>query len=158
MGLSTGVGREPTSPFTRVLVPVDGSDASVNAARVAIGIAAVHHLPVVVLYVVADRAVEEMRAMSGNSTESVRRQLETKGYGYLEHIARMALDYGVECERVVRQGVPHLQIDEVVRAHRIDLVVMGETRRESSRRALLGGVTEHVIEYVPCSVLVVKAE
>ena len=96
--------------------------------------------------------------MAGHSTESVRRQLESKGYGYLEHIARMAIDYGVECERVVRQGVPHLQIDEVVRTHRIDLVVMGETRHESSRRALLGGVTEHVIEYVPCSVLVVKPE
>jgi nucleotide-binding universal stress UspA family protein len=158
MQLSGGTGDEHLSPFTRILVPIDGSDASVHAARLAIRMAAIHSLPVVVLYVIHDRTVEEMAAVSGNAAETIRRQLEVQGYSYLEHIARIAKDYGVACERVVRKGVAHTQIADIVREHGIDLVVIGEARRESSRRAFLSGVAEHVIEYVPCSVLVVKSQ
>jgi nucleotide-binding universal stress UspA family protein len=155
---TAGLQGELLSPFTRILVPVDGSDASIGAAELAVRMAAVHHLPVIVMYVIDDRTVEEMVAMSGNAEDTVRRQLEAKGYTYLEHIARIAREYGVNCERVLRRGVPHTQIAEIVRKNGIDLIVIGQTRRQSSRRAFFGSLTEHVMEYVPCSVLVAKME
>jgi nucleotide-binding universal stress UspA family protein len=157
MTLSDARRGEIPSPFTRILVPVNGSEASIEAAQLALRMAAIHVLPVVVLYVVDDRTVSELVAHSGQAEEAVRRQLETKGYGYLEHIARMARDYGVDCERIVRKGVPHAQVADIVRNYGIDLIVIGETRHESARRAFLGSFTGHVIEYVPCPVLVAKS-
>lgn len=158
MGVRTGPREERTSPFTRILVPIDGSDASIQAMRTAANMAAVHRLPVIALYVIADKTVDEMMAVTGDSEDAVRRQLEEKGWSYLEHAERIARSYGVTCERMVRRGIPHSQVADVVEDQGADLVVLGEARRQISRRALLGSFTEHVIEYVPCSVLVVKSD
>ncbi|MGC9469307.1 MAG: universal stress protein [Anaerolineae bacterium] len=154
--MSSQVNR--VSPFTKILVPVDGSGASVRAARVAIDMASVHHLPTILLYVVDDKNVQEMARQSGESEESVRRQLESKGWSYLEHVTQLAKNHGVSCDRLVRKGIVHAQISNVVRTEGVDLVVIGSRERQKSRRAFIGSLTEYVIEYVPCSVLVVKPD
>jgi len=150
--------REALTPFRRILVSIDGSDASIRAANTAIQMAAVHGLPVIALYVVDDRAVEEVVTVSGEAPDTVRRQLESKGWRYLEHVARLAKNYAVACERLVRKGRPYSQIADLVRSRHVDLVVVGESRVQSARRALVGGLTDHVIEHTPCSVLVVKSD
>ena len=144
------------SPFSRILVPIDGSDASINAAHVAVRMAAVHSLPIIAVYVIDDKSVDEMVSMSGESVENVRRQLESKGRRYLDHVASIAKRFGVQCTRVVRRGIPHAQIADIVRDRGIDLVVLGRAQPQSARRAFIGSTTEHVIDYVPCSVMVVK--
>ena len=45
---------ERLSPFSCILVAVDGSNASLEAAQVAVRMASLHQLPVVALYVVDD--------------------------------------------------------------------------------------------------------
>ena len=146
------------SPFNRILTAVDGSAASLRAARVAIEMAAVHHLPLAALYVIDEKAVADMASASGESVEQTRTQLEEKGWRYLEHVARMAKNHGVNCERIMREGLPYRQIADVVRDLGVDLIVIGRRGLQSSRRAFLGSVTERAIEYAPCSVLVVKSE
>ena len=119
--------------------------------------AAFHALPIVAVYVIDDRTVAEVAAVSGETTERVRRKLEAKGWRYLEHVARIAKNHNVECSRIVREGVPHRQIADIVRDNGVDLIVLGQSNRHSSRRTYLGSTTEHVIEYVPCSVLIIKS-
>jgi nucleotide-binding universal stress UspA family protein len=145
-------------PFAKILVPVDGSEASIRAARVAIDMASVHQLPLIVLYVVDDQGIQRMVRVSGRSEETIRRQMESKGWSYLEHVAEMARSHGVHCDKMIRRGVVHAQITDVVRARGVDLVVIGSRERQRSQRAFIGSLTEHVIEYVPCSVLVVKPD
>jgi nucleotide-binding universal stress UspA family protein len=145
------------SPFRRILVPIDGSSASLRAGQVAIQMAAVHSLPITLLYVVDEKTIREVVASSGDAMEGVRRRLEEKGWHYLEHVARMAKNQGLTCERLMREGVPQGQIADVVREYDIDLVVIGRKGLQSSRRAFIGSVTERVIEYAPCSVLVIKS-
>ncbi|MBN1250257.1 MAG: universal stress protein [Anaerolineae bacterium] len=147
---------EPQTPFRRILVPVDGSEASIEASRTAVRVAAVHQLPVTALYVVDDTIVTELTAVSGQPQGAVRRQLEAKGWRYLEHIAEIANECGVSCERVMRRGMSHIQIANLVRELDIDLVVIGETRLPNARRAFSGSLTERVIDYVSCSVLVIR--
>ncbi len=144
------------SPFHRVLVPIDGSSASIRAGRVAVQMAAVHDLPVTVVYVVDDKTLSEVVETSRQSRAEVQRELESKGWSYLEHIAQIAKNHGVTCRRLVRQGTPYGQISDVAREESVDLIVIGQTGRHSSQRSLLGSVAERVVEYAPCSVLVVK--
>lgn len=151
-----GIG-SGSSPFGHILVPVDGSDASLEAFQKAIRMAAVHRLPVAVLYVVDDRAVSELAGSTGRTSDVVRRQMETKGWQYLEHVAQIAETSGVSCERLVRRGIPHSQIAGVADELGADLIVMGEHRPRNARRPLAGSLTERVIEYASCSVLVVRA-
>ncbi len=52
------------SPFSRILVPIDGSDASLRAATVAIRMAAVHALPMLAIYVVDVASLDQVGAAS----------------------------------------------------------------------------------------------
>jgi nucleotide-binding universal stress UspA family protein len=155
--ITSGSGDRQVSPYHRILVPIDGSDASINAAHMAVRMAAFHAIPLISVYVIDDRTVAEVSAVSGETVDKVRRQLEAKGWRYLEHVARIAKNHNVECGRIVREGVPHRQIADVVRDSGVDLIVLGQSNRHSSRRTYIGSTTEHVIEYVPCSVLIVKS-
>lgn len=148
--------QERLSPFSRILVAVDGSSASLEAARVAVRMASLHQLPVVALYVVDDRTVSEVAGVSREAPEVIRRNLEEQGWRHLELVARLAQNYGVEVTRLVRYGVPHIQIASVAREYDADLIVVGKTSQRGSRRSHVGRVTERVIEYVPCAVLVVN--
>ncbi|MGC9520337.1 MAG: universal stress protein [Anaerolineae bacterium] len=148
----------PDSPFTRILVPIDGSDASIRAGRIAIHMAAIHRLPLTAIYIVDNRAVDEVVATSDETEEAVRRSLEQKGWYYLAHVAGIAKAQGVSCSRVVRRGIPHAQIADVARELGADLIVIGEAQLESARRGLSGTLTARVIQYAHCSVLAVKVE
>ena len=147
---------EVSPPFSRMLVPVDGSRASIRAGRIAIRMAAVHSLPVTAVYVVDEKTVSEVAEMSGQSRTAVESELESKGWSYLEHIAQIAKNYGITCNRIVRQGTPYGQIFNIARERKIDLIVIGQTGHHSSQRSVLGSVAERVVEYAPCPVLVVK--
>ena len=122
----------------------------------AVRVASAHELAVTALYVIENVAVDKVAASSGDSRESVRRQLEEKGRRYLDHAANLAGQYGVECQGVIRQGILHNQIADVARDAGIDLIVIGDSHLQRARRAIRGSVTERVIEYAPCSVLVVR--
>ena len=148
--------RPTDSPFSRILVPVDGSDASVEACRMAVRVAGAHGLAVTALYVIENETVEKVAASSGDSRESVRRQLDDKGRRYLDHAANLAGQYGVKCRGIIRQGILHNQITDVARDAGIDLVVIGDSHLQRGRRAIGGSVTERVIQYASCSVLVVR--
>ncbi len=148
--------RPADSPFSRILVPVDGSEASIEACRMAVRVASAHGLSVTALYVIESETVDKVAVSSGDSRESVRRQLEDKGRRYLDHAANLAGQYGVKCQGVIRQGILHNQIADVARDVGIDLIVIGDSHLQRGRRAIGGRVTERVIEYASCSVLVVR--
>ncbi|MBN1487899.1 MAG: universal stress protein [Anaerolineae bacterium] len=147
---------EPQAPFVKILIPLDGSDASINAGRVAIQIATKHQIPVIFLYVVDSGIVEEIVDTINKSPEAVHHELEEKGRRYLDYMARMAEARCLKTKKVIRHGIPHNEISELARELNVDLIVMGKVGRHVLRRALVGSVTGRVVEYAPCSVLVVK--
>ncbi len=147
---------EEQSPFTHILVPTDGSETSINAGRLAIQIAATHNVPITFVYVVDNAIVDEIAGATSKTTETVHRDLETKGRRYLDYLSRLARDRGLQADQVVQYGMPHSEIANLARERGIDLIVIGQVGRRGPRRVLIGSVAERVIEYAPCPVLVVK--
>ncbi len=58
--------------------------------------------------------------------------------------------------REVREGEPYQEIVALADEIGVDLIVMGHVGRRGPRRILIGSVTERVIEFAHCPVLVVK--
>jgi nucleotide-binding universal stress UspA family protein len=157
----SGNSTESASPFSRILVAIDGSDASMRAATMAARLASVHRVPVLVVYVVDDAALEQMAPAARSTADGIAQQLQMKGRRYLEYVSSIAERYGVRCTTILRRGIPHVQITEVARDRGIDLVVLGLSPTESGptqggRRALAGSTADLVIAQVLSSVLVVK--
>ena len=145
------------TPFSHILVPVDGSDASIHAGLVAMRIASNHDIPITFVYVV-DRAVaDRICATSGMSDDEVCHELEEKAQSYLDYLTLQARNKGIQSDQVIRRGIPHNEITSLARELGVDLIAIGQGSRSGPRRSLIGSVAARVVEYAPCPVLVVKS-
>jgi nucleotide-binding universal stress UspA family protein len=142
----------------RVLIAVDNSIESLDAARTGAGMAAGWGSLVRVIHVVADgpigAAIEEA---SGPGSHARRRQ---EAQRLLDHVVNEVRCSGVAGERVhavMREGQPFRRILEEAHAWRAGLIVMTVSDRTGLRSAYVGSETEHVLEFTECPVLVVPA-
>jgi nucleotide-binding universal stress UspA family protein len=145
---------EAATIFRHILVPTDGSEASVAAGQLAIRLAAVHRARITFVYVVDDSVVQQLADASGMLAQQMREELETTGQRYLNHLIRLAAQAGQKAEQVVRHGEPHAEITSLARQLGVDLIVMGRVGQRGPRRILIGSVTERVLEYAPCPLLI----
>ncbi len=72
----------------------------------------------------------------------------------LEQLKEEAEQQGVSCEVIVKEGEPHQGIIEAAEEFGAAVIVMGSHGRTGLKRLLMGSVTERVIGFAPCPVLV----
>jgi nucleotide-binding universal stress UspA family protein len=145
------------TPFTHILVPVDGSDASIEASRVAMRIAGTPGVRITFLYVVDSTVVDRIGGSSAMSRDRARQESERKGQRYLDYLSVQAHNRGLTSEQVIRRGIPHTEITNLASELGMDLIVIGQGGRSGPRRALIGSVAARVVESALCPVLVVKS-
>ncbi|HHV62840.1 MAG TPA: universal stress protein [Firmicutes bacterium] len=143
------------SLFDLVIVPVDGSDSS----RVALdeAIRAVKTFGgglIVAVSVIDEDVVLQLARFEPRGRASVERKLEANSMRNLNMAEKMCSAAGVKMEKVIRKGVPYLEIVEEARSRGATLIVMGRVGMRGPRRILIGSVTERVIEHSVCPVLV----
>jgi nucleotide-binding universal stress UspA family protein len=122
----------------------------------AIRLAAAQDARITFVYVVDTVVADEIKDASGKSVSQVQRELARAGQRYLDHLGRLAAEAGLEAGRVLRYGTPHVEIVGAAEQENVDLVVIAHVGRHGVQRFLIGSVTERVVEYAPCPVLVVK--
>ena len=142
--------------FKNILVPADGSQLSIVAGRLAVGLASATNARITLVYIIDDKVVSEIVSMYKKPKSQVVEEMRLKGLQYLEYIAQIARLSDLETEQIVLTGVPYVEIESLVRNHDIDLVVMGQIKDKNSRGFLIGSTTQRVIENVRCPVLVAK--
>ncbi len=144
--------------FRRLLVPTDGSDASVAAARLAFRVAGAFGATVDLLFVIDMLLCEELRRFDQRELEDVRRELLDHGERYVSVLREEAERLDLVAETEIRRGDPFEEIVARARDTGADLIVMGHVGRRARARVLLGSVAERVLEFAPCPVMVVKHE
>jgi len=137
-----------------ILVPTDGSGHSVRAAEYAISIAKEHKAKILAVFVIDNFVVDQFSKIS--SRNNVEQDLKDSGQSYISYIVGQAEKQGVTVESIIAKGQPFEQIVNLAKNQSVDLIVMGTTGRRSTDRILIGSVTQRVIEYAPCPVLVIK--
>jgi len=142
--------------FRRLLVPVDGSDSSLQAARYALRLAHREGSSVVAVHVVDAENAADLSLYADSPEEEILARMEISGQGYLDTVRDWARAQGVPLSCEVRIGVPHRVLLEMAAETGADLIVMGTVGRRGPRRVLVGSVTERVIAHSPVPVLVVK--
>lgn len=134
-----------------VVVGVDGSAASIGALDAACSFAAVRPCGIVhaVLCVRLDAAMLFTDGQIDMADEGRRLEELCEGAG----------------DRANVRIRPHVAIDRpdhailsMARALAADLVVIGTRRRNAFERALLGSLTDRIVHFAPCPVLVVPAD
>jgi nucleotide-binding universal stress UspA family protein len=144
--------------FRHVLVPTDGSDASVAAARLAYRLARAFDAKVDLLFVIDLLLCEELRRFDRRELEEVQRELLEQGERVVGVLRDEGERQGLAVASAVRRGDPFEEIVATAQQQEVDLIVMGHVGRRPRARVLLGSVAERVLEFAPCPVMVVKHE
>jgi nucleotide-binding universal stress UspA family protein len=155
-GADTSHLTEQTSIFGHILVPTDGSEASVAAGHMAVRLAAALGARITFVYVIDDGVIDGLVRASRQTENQVRAELEQKGLHYLHYLMRQAVSAGVMSAQELCHGLPYEEIHRLVRERRIDLIVMGRVSHQRPRQLRIGDVTSRVLDRAPCPVLVVQ--
>lgn len=148
---------EVHTPFTNILVPTDGSETSINAGRLAAQIAATHQANITFVYVIDSKNAEDVAGATDKTLEMVCDEFSLSAHRYLDYLGRIAGNYGLVAEQVVRYGTPYVEITELAREIDADLIVIGRVSGKGTQRlGRIGAVAERVIQYAHCPVLTVR--
>ncbi len=147
----------------KILVPVDGSPESREAARQALELAKKCGAEMTLISVVEvepDVTYTEIGIVVPVEYVSMRNTLieikkESVGKMLDELIGSMECA-GVKTDKLITDGNAQHEIVQAAKNGGYDLVVMGHRGLNPIKRLLVGSVAKRVIEDAPCSVLIVK--
>jgi universal stress protein A len=132
-----------TSP--EILVPVDFSSCSINALRVALGMAAPDG-DLTLLHVIDERFIEDAVSASLGQSDDIRERLRQHAESNFEAMLQ-GLDVGkVEVEKMIVVGSPFVEILKIARDLDLPMIVMGVHGRSATpEEVLFGSTAERVL-------------
>jgi len=144
------VPRDAEIGWKKILLASDGTPASESALRKAIDLASYYEGCLCAIYAVDMN--EEFYANAPNALDGMIK----RGKDVLHTLLMQAEEAGLEMETALREGEPY----EIIADHAIktgaQAIVMGTRGMTGIGRLIMGSVTEKVIGYVDCPVLVAR--
>lgn len=138
----------------KILVPVDGSEASKHALAYGVELAKAHQASLILL-AVADVTEAAYPIMGVTIDRDGFYNVKKKTEHMLEEIKK-TIPADVELHAEVENGVPGNVISSMVESNQVDMVIMGNSGKGAVSSFIMGSVSQYVIHHVTCPVLVVK--
>ena len=162
-----------TRKFSKILVAIDGSEPSMEAADYAIVVAKQYDAALVALHVLSGeiRYREELVGLSANTDVSspppatipIKGTIELSRWeaeeNWFSKIRKNARENGIanfSSDVVVANNSVVAEIVSYAENNNIDLIVIGTRGRSGFKKLLLGSVASGIVTYAHCPVLVIK--
>lgn len=144
-----------TGVFHTVVVSTDGTPFAMRAVEAAFYLARENHAKIIVISVIDTSVMADFAGESEGQRRKVERELEINAEEAVAKVGRLAEEWGVDAEMIVKKGRPHIEIVTVASHAEADLIVMGKRSGHRAGRHPVGGVTQRVVEDADCAVLIV---
>lgn len=148
--------------FSKILVPIDGSEMSMQAASLALRVAKRYDAEVIVLHVVnIDQYLQSLGVYRLSYPEPIKKKVEeakNEAAVWFNEIQRNAEQNNVRTRFEVID-TPLSVVGAIVNfaeQQKADLIIIGTRGRSGFTKLLLGSVASGVVTYAPCPVLVAK--
>ena len=150
--------------FSKILVPIDGSEPSFHAARIASNIADKFQSEIIVLYVVVSPSKSEYANLTGLVTpkqiETIIENAKKESKNWFKRIEDTMKDENSNIKismKIILTGVAvYGEVIQYAQQESIDLIVIGTRGRSGIKKLLLGSTASGVVTYANCPVLVTK--
>jgi nucleotide-binding universal stress UspA family protein len=154
--------------FSKILVAVDGSEESMDAADYATEIARKYNAELIAIHVISAKLLgfeyTPQPMLFGlpatpSSVNYIVEMSKREAEGWLDRIKQQLSVDKVKLKTEVIIALKPLIAGEIVdyaQQQNVDLVVVGSKGRSGFKKALLGSVALGVVTYAHCSVMVVK--
>jgi nucleotide-binding universal stress UspA family protein len=127
-----------TSP--EILVPVDFSPCSVNALRVAVGMASPDG-DLTLLHVVDEEFIQAAVAAGMGTTDDLRNRLKEQAETSFANVLEGIDTTNVDIEKMIVVGLPFVEILKIARDLDLPMIVMGIRGQSTSAEEILFGST-----------------
>lgn len=136
----------------RVLVPVDGSDSSRNAAKYASYLLNERNPVLYLMYVIEPIHM----TIGGDEASELREEERQKAIALLEEYKQMLDNCNMRIELIVREGQPSYRILDVQEEFDCDMIVIGSRGLSALEGVVMGSVVTKVLQGAKCPVLVTR--
>ena len=142
--------------YSKILVPVDGSNEARLAVEKAIEVAKRNRAQVLIAHIIDTRVLQTPTGFEGNFNEEIQRQTENLFQEYRQYAQEHDFN---DIDFVLEYGSPKVYISKnIPKDYQIDLIMMGATGLNAVERLFIGSVSEYVIRNASCDVLVVRTD
>ena len=150
------VPKENENKFSKILVAVDGSQASMDAADQAIEMASKYNSEIIALHVILSDTT-----IFGTSPPRHIGEIKQQAQQYLDKIKQKMPDQHDNSKiqmrtELISSATAVGGIVGFAEKENIDLIVVGTRGRSGFKKLLLGSVASGVVNYAHCPVMVVK--
>ena len=142
----------------RILVPIDGSKCSLNAARYAVKLAKDENAQLFCIHVIEGLPYGYVRAPP-NVIDQYFKDLQEKAQSWFKEVKDMAKNENVtELKTEIFTDVKSIieSIIDYATSKEVDLIVIGTKGRTGLKRFLTGSVANGVVQHAHCSVMIVR--
>jgi nucleotide-binding universal stress UspA family protein len=144
-------GRRHTARFRKILVGYDGSEASERAVDVAIDLARCTDAQILVLAVA--RPPEPATRVEVDAVLDNAKEHFEEGFTKVRERANAA---AVDLETLIEVGHPAEHLIHQAELNHAELIIVGRKGTSLFEKLLLGSVSERVIRFAHCPVMVIK--
>jgi nucleotide-binding universal stress UspA family protein len=138
-----------------ILLPVDGSDASLNAVRHALRLVG-NGLSARFVVVNVQEPANLYELVTAHDPEVLQQVSDGAGAHLLESAETLLRGAGVQWQSEIASGDPAHVLVEMIERHGIDAVIMGARGLGAARSAIAGSVSHWLLVHGPVPVTVVR--
>jgi nucleotide-binding universal stress UspA family protein len=144
--------------FTRIAVPVDGSDPSNAALRLALALAKDQGATLTLFHVVELNRIAAIVGVGATTVDPspMFDAVREAGKSVLDDASQQCAAAGVQVVRTMLEGDTVGSLLDACRSCNAQLIVMGSHGRSGVVRALFGSVAEGVLRHAPVPVLITR--
>ena len=142
--------------ISKIMVCIDGSEASIKTARKALEIAKKHKAEVIAIYI--SFIPHYLRRLPQYDWEGLREYDVEQLKIWLDDIVKQAKNYDIQFKTLVKETTSSV-VKEIIKSaeeEKIDLIVVGSTGKSKLDKTLVGSVAQGVVTNAKCSVLLVR--
>ena len=147
------------APFRHILTLVDGTEASMTAAKYAVALASSSRAKLTGVGIVDTATLKHLLSshiMVAAEMEEYERELEGSARGHLAYFTGLAKESGVAAETVLIKGATHSAMLAEQKTSGADLIVLGAFRWALAHRDQRARERQLLLDEAPCPVLVVR--
>jgi nucleotide-binding universal stress UspA family protein len=140
-----------------MLIPIDGSDASFEAARYALKVAKMSNMEATCIHLIDTPPL--IKQMNPVLTIHYFSEAEKKAREWITRVEKLAEKQEVRITSEILLDIPTSVAEAIIdyaTKKQIDLIVMGSRGRGNIKKVLLGSVTNAVVARAPCPVMVIR--
>lgn len=144
--------------FNNILVVINGSEASIQAAQYGILMARLYRCDMKAIYVVDTATLKELtisKFFVSEESSEYEKSLTEDGKRYLNYVENLAKAKGIKIETELRKGSVWSEVIAYADDSKSDLILLGEHKHIQSKD-VISSIYREIISHANCSVLVVK--